>query len=57
VLFRFGVEFFFAEDVENLHLLHDLAHVLDGVDDVSGAETGSIVVLLRPPTSGKWWPT
>ncbi len=37
MLFRFGVQFFFAEHGENLHLLHDLADVLDGVDNVSGA--------------------
>src|SRR4029077_5153430 len=37
VLFGFGVEFFFAENGENLHLLHDLADVLDGVDHVAGA--------------------
>ncbi len=37
MLFGFGVEFFFAEHGENFHLLHDLADVLDGVDDVSGA--------------------
>ena len=36
VLFGFGVEFFFAEDGEDVHLLHDLADVLDGVDDVAG---------------------
>ena len=33
----FGVEFFFAEHGENFHFLNDLADVLDGVDDVSGA--------------------
>ena len=37
VLFGFGVEFFFAEDGEDFHLLHDLADVLDGVDHVAGA--------------------
>jgi len=37
VLFGFGVEFFFAEDGEDFHLLHDLADVLDGVDYVAGA--------------------
>ena len=37
VFFGFGVEFFFAEDGEDFHLLHDLADVLDGVDYVAGA--------------------
>src|SRR3984957_20679327 len=37
VLFGFGVEFFFAEDGEDAHLLHDLADVLHGVDNVAGA--------------------
>ncbi len=37
VLFGFGVEFFFAEDGEDFHLLHDLPNVLDGVDNVAGA--------------------
>ena len=37
MFFGFGVEFFFAEDGEDFHLLHDLADVLDGVDYVSGA--------------------
>ena len=37
MLFGFGVEFFFAEHGEDSHLLHDLADVLDGVDDVAGA--------------------
>ena len=37
VLFRFGIQLFFAEHGEDLHLLHDLADVLDGVDHVSGA--------------------
>src|ERR1700688_1924028 len=37
VLFGFGVEFFFAKDGEDFHLLHDLADVLDRVDDVAGA--------------------
>src|SRR5580704_2251943 len=37
VLFRLGVEFLFAEDGEYLHLLNDLADVLDGVHDVTGA--------------------
>src|ERR1700716_1709840 len=37
VLFGFGVEFFFAEDGEDFHLLNNLADVLDGVDYVAGA--------------------
>ena len=37
MFFGFGVEFFFAEDGEDAHLLHDLADVLDGVDYVAGA--------------------
>src|SRR6202166_2228533 len=37
VLFGLGVEFFFAEDGENFHLLHDLADVLDRVYNVAGA--------------------
>ncbi len=37
MFFGFSVEFFFAEDGEDFHLLHDLADVLDGVDDVAGA--------------------
>ncbi len=37
MFFGFGVEFFFAEDGEDAHLLHDLADVFDGVDDVAGA--------------------
>ena len=37
MLFGFGVKFFFTEHGENLHLLHNLAHVLDGVHHVSGA--------------------
>ena len=32
-----GVEFLLAEDGEGAHLAGDLAHVLDGVDDVAGA--------------------
>src|SRR6266481_10230268 len=37
VLFGFGVEFFFAEDGEDSHLLHDLPNVFDGVDYVTSA--------------------
>src|SRR5712691_2916597 len=37
VLFRFGVEFFFAEDGEDSHLLHDLPNVFDGVDNIPSA--------------------
>src|SRR6202021_3750685 len=37
VFFGFGVEFLFAKDGEDFHLLHDLADVLDGVDHVAGA--------------------
>ena len=37
MLFGLGVEFFFAEDCQDLHLLNDLADVLDGVDNVAGA--------------------
>ena len=37
VLFGFGVEFFFAQHGEDPHLLHDLPHVLYGVDHVAGA--------------------
>src|SRR5712692_11817558 len=36
MLFGFGIEFFLAEHGENLHLLHDLTDVLDGMDDVAG---------------------
>ena len=32
-----GVEFFVAQHGEGLHLLHDLPHVLDGVDHVAGS--------------------
>ena len=32
-----GVELLFGKYGEGLHLLHDLAHVLDGVDHVAGA--------------------
>src|SRR6202140_5456115 len=37
VFFRLRVEFLFAEDGENLHLLYDLADMFDGVDYVAGA--------------------
>jgi hypothetical protein len=37
VLFGRVVELFFAEDGDLPHLTGDLAHVLDGVDDVAGA--------------------
>ena len=37
MFFGFGVEFFFAEDGQDFHFLHDLAHVFHGVNDVSGA--------------------
>ena len=37
MLFGFGVEFFFAEHGKNLHLLHDLANVLDRMHYVAGA--------------------
>ncbi len=36
MFFGFGVEFFFAQDGKDFHLLHDLADVLDGVDYVAG---------------------
>ena len=37
VLFGLRIEFFFPQHGEDLHLLHDLADVLDGVDDVARA--------------------
>ena len=37
MLFGFCVEFFLAEDREDLHLLNNLADVLYRVDNVSGA--------------------
>ena len=37
MVFGFGVKFFFAEHCQDFHLLHDLADVLNGVDDVSSA--------------------
>ncbi len=37
VLLGFGVKLFFAEDGKDLHLLHNLADVLDRVDHVAGA--------------------
>src|ERR1700690_800873 len=36
-LFGFAKQFAFAEDSKNFHVLNNLADVLDGVDDVSGA--------------------
>ena len=39
-----GVELVVAEDGELAHLFHDLAHVLDGVDDVAITEEGSVLI-------------
>ena len=37
MLFGLGVELLFAQHGQDLHLLHDLAHVLYGVDHIAGA--------------------